>query len=184
MTPRSAPVNNGCYFSGEVTIFSEFGFTGSIISDNLIEGGAAGISMTNFDHGGRLSICQGNLVRNLAERSVANPEVLPYGIAVEADAVVDGNVVEAVPGTGIKVGWGPYLRDVLVSDNLVRDCHLGIVVSLAPGAGHARVAGKMIAGGKHALVGAEWDDIVSTDLLADAERFPHIVVTDNSVIGL
>ena len=98
---------NYCLDSGEVSIFSEFGFSGSIISNNLIDGGAAGISMTNFDHGGRLSVCQGNIVGNLAERSLTNPDTVPYGIAAEADAAVTGNIVEQVPGAGIVVGWDP-----------------------------------------------------------------------------
>jgi uncharacterized secreted repeat protein (TIGR03808 family) len=180
-TNNSQVRGNYCVDSGEVSIFSEFGFSGSIISNNVIEGGAAGISMTNFDHGGRLSICQGNIVRNLAERSLTNPDTVPYGIAAEADAVVTGNIVEAVPGTGIGVGWGPYLRDVLVSDNMVRDCELGIVVSLAPGAGHAQISGNVVSGSRqHAIAGAHWRDIVSPDLPAEAHKFPHISVEGNS----
>lgn len=181
-TNNSRVTGNYCGDSGEVSIFSEFGFSGSIIGNNLIDGGAAGISMTNFDQDGRLSICQGNIVRNLAERSLTNPDIVPFGISAEADAVVTGNIVEAVPGTGIVVGWGPYLRDVLVSDNLVRDCTLGITVSVAPDAGHARISGNIISGSRqHAIVGAQWDDIVSTDLPADAARFPNIAIEGNSV---
>ena len=173
---------NHCANSGEVSIFSEFGFSGSIISDNLVEGGAAGISMTNFDHNGRLSVCKGNIVRNLAPRSLTNPDVTPYGIAAEADAAVVGNIVEAVPGTGIVVGWGPYLRDVLVSDNLVRDCDVGIAVSVVVGAGHARINGNVVAGSRqHAIVGAEWQDIVTTNLTADAGRYASVAIEGNSI---
>lgn len=174
---------NYCLDSGEVSIFSEFGFSGSIISNNLIDGGAAGISMTNFDHGGRLSVCQGNIVRNLAERSLTNPDTVPYGIAAEADAAVTGNIVEQVPGAGIVVGWGPYLRDVLVNDNLVRDCAVGIKVSVAPGAGHARVSGNIVSGSReHGFVGVQWDDIVSTNLSADSHGFPNIAIEGNSIV--
>lgn len=175
--------DNYCYDSGEVSIFSEFGFSGSIIRNNFIEGGAAGISMTNFDHGGQRAICQGNIVRNLKDRSLTNPDTVPYGIAAEADAVLTGNIVEAVPGAGIQVGWGPYLRDVLVSNNLVRDCALGIVVSVAPGAGHALVSGNIVsASRRHAIVGARWDEIVSTDLPADAGAYANIRVEGNSTL--
>jgi uncharacterized secreted repeat protein (TIGR03808 family) len=182
-TNNTRVAGNHCHDSGEVAIFSEFEFSGSIISNNVIEGGAAGISMTNFDHGGRLSVCQGNVVRNLAERSRTNADTVPYGIAAEADAAVTGNIVEAVPGTGISVGWGPYLRDVLVNDNLVRDCTLGIVVSVAPGAGHAHISGNVVSGSrKHAIVGAQWADVVSTDLPADSGRFPNIAIEGNSIV--
>lgn len=174
---------NFCLDSGEVSIFSEFGFSGSIISNNVVEGGAAGISMTNFDQGGRQSICQGNIVRNLATRSLTNPDTIPFGIAAEADAVVTGNIVESVPGTGISVGWGPYLRDVLVSDNLVRDCTLGIVVSVAPDAGYARISGNIVSASRqHGIVGAQWQDIVSADLPADAGNYPGIDVEGNRVL--
>ena len=72
---------------------------GVTVCNGAIEGGAAGISMTNFDRNGRLSICKGNIVRNLAKGSLTNPGVVPYGIAAEADAAIVGNIVEAVPGT-------------------------------------------------------------------------------------
>ncbi len=176
-------IGNHCENSGEVTIFSEFGFSGSIISNNLIEGGAAGISMTNFDHGGRLSVCNGNIVRNIAPRSLTNPDTVPYGIAAEADAAVVGNVIEAVPGTGIVVGWGPYLRDVLVNDNLVRDCDIGIAVSVAEGAGSARISGNLVSGSlQHAIVGAQWDKIVATDLADKAAEFDTLTVEGNTVL--
>lgn len=174
---------NRCFDSGEVSIFSEFGFSGSIISGNLIDGGAAGISMTNYDQGGRLSVCQGNIVRNLAERSLTNPDTVPYGIAAEADAAVTGNVVEAVPGTGISVGWGPYLRDVLVNDNVMRDCVRGIVVSVAPGAGAAQISDNMVSGSReYGIIGSQWDEIVSTDLEADSASFPNVTIEGNSVV--
>lgn len=182
-TNNTLVTGNYCHDSGEVTIFSEFGFSGSVISNNLIEGGAAGISMTNFDHGGRLSVCQGNIVRNIAERSRTNPDTVPYGIAAEADAAVAGNIIEAVPGTGIAVGWGPHLRDVLVNENLVRNCILGIVVSIAPGAGHASIRGNTVSGSRsHAIVGARWDDIVVVDLPAKSGDFPQISVEGNSIV--
>lgn len=174
---------NRCFDSGEVSIFSEFGFSGSIIIGNLVDGGAAGISMTNYDHGGRLSVCQGNIVRNIAERSLTNPDTVPYGIAAEADAAVTGNIVEAVPGAGISVGWGPYLRDVLVSGNLVRDCSRGIVVSVAPGAGHAHVSDNTVSGSRdYAIIASQWDEIVSTDLAADAASFPNVTIEGNSIV--
>lgn len=182
-TNNTRVMGNFCQDSGEVSIFSEFGFSGSIISNNLIEGGAAGISMTNFDQGGRMSVCQGNIVRNLAKGSPTNPDVVPYGIAAEADATVTGNIVETVSGSGIIVGWGPYLRDVLVNDNLVRDCTVGIRVSVAPGAGHARISGNIVSGSReHAIIAARWDEIVSTNLTVDSASFPNLAIMGNSIV--
>lgn len=174
-------IGNHCAKSGEVTIFSEFGFSGSIISGNLVEGGAAGISMTNFDHEGRLSICQGNIIRNLTAGSLTNPDVVPYGIAAEADAAIVGNVVEGVPGTGIIAGWGPYLRNVLVNNNLIRDCELGISVSVAAGAGHSRISGNVVSNYRqHAIVGTRWREIVATDLAA--ANYANVAIEANSIL--
>ncbi|HCO54947.1 MAG TPA: TIGR03808 family TAT-translocated repetitive protein, partial [Pelagibacterium sp.] len=141
-------------------------FTGSVIANNIIDGAAAGISMTNFNDGGRLAVCTGNIVRNLYQASETNPDLdTPYGIAAEADAIISDNVIENVPGTGITAGWGPYLRDVTISGNLVRDIDTGIVVSVAEGAGAASVTGNTIIGARqNGIVGSAWWDLISSDL--------------------
>lgn len=173
---------NSCINSGECAIFSEFGFSGSIIANNIVDGAATGISMTNYDTGGRLAVCTGNIVRNITARSEVNPDTRPIGIFAEADAAVTGNVVESVPGIGIGAGWGPYLRNVLVSNNVIRDVEAGIVVSLAPGAGSARVSGNMISEARRsAIAGAAWNDVLSTDLQADASKFPQVSVEGNTI---
>ncbi|WP_157970042.1 TIGR03808 family TAT-translocated repetitive protein [Pelagibacterium sediminicola] len=181
-TNNTRVTGNHCADSDEVSIYSEFGFSGSIISDNVIERGAAGISITNFDHGGRLCVCSGNIVRDMKADSPTNPDVVPYGIAAEADAVVTGNVVDGVPGTGIVIGWGPYLRDVIVSENLVRGCDVGIAVSVVPDAGHARISGNLVSGSRHhAIVGTQWREIVTADLTINTENYGNIAVRDNSI---
>ncbi|WP_404405595.1 TIGR03808 family TAT-translocated repetitive protein [Pelagibacterium halotolerans] len=173
---------NTCLKSGEVAIFSEFGFSGSVIANNIVDGAAAGISMTNFNDGGRLATCTGNIVRNIAERSEVNPDTDPYGIAAEADAVISGNVVDSVPGIGIAAGWGPYLRDVTVTGNLVRDADIGILVSVAEDAGAAAVTNNTIAGARRAAIAASrWDEVATTDLAADAGDYPQLTVAGNSV---
>ncbi len=174
---------NQCINSSEVAIFSEFAFSGSIISNNIIDGAARGISMTNFNDGGRLAVCSGNIVRNIMAFSPTNPRTRPIGIFAEADAAVSGNVVENVPGIGISAGWGPFLRNVLVSGNVVRKTLVGIGVSVAKGAGPAKISNNLIADAEHAaLAGLAWRDIISTDLVADAQRFPHILLSNNSVV--
>ena len=174
---------NTCRNSGEVAIFSEFSFSGSLISDNIVDGAAGGISVTNFNENGRLAVVSGNLVRNIQPGSSVNPDTTPFGIAAEADAAVTGNVVENVPGVGIAAGWGPYLRDVLVADNLVRTVRVGIAVSVAEGAGSAQVSGNMVSGAtRAAIVGSAWRDIVSADLAADIARFPALSVSSNRIV--
>lgn len=174
---------NTCLNSGEVAIFSEFTFSGSVISSNIVDNAAAGISMTNFNEDGRLATCTGNIVRNITPSSAVNPDTVPYGIAAEADAIVTGNAVDNVPGVGILAGWGPYLRDVTITGNLVRSCEVGISASVADGAGAAVISGNTIsASGAHAMVASRWWDIATTDLAAEAERFPQLKVRDNTVL--
>jgi uncharacterized secreted repeat protein (TIGR03808 family) len=173
---------NHCLDSSEVAIFSEFAFSGSVIADNIIDGAAQGISMTNFDSNGRLATCTGNIVRNILPASPTNPDTVPVGISAEADAVIANNVVEAVPGVGIAAGWGPYLRDVSVTGNVARDCDIGIGVSVAPGAGAAMISDNLVSGARRAgIAGLEWDRLVSTDLQADAAKFSNVMVDGNRV---
>lgn len=183
-TNNTQITGNMCFESREVAIFSEFAFTGSIIANNIVDGAASGISMTNYNDGGRLASCTGNIVRNLYTHSQTNPDLTsPYGIAAEADAIVANNVVENVPGTGIMAGWGPYLRDVTVSGNLVREVDNGIVVSVAQGAGAATVVGNTVVDARdYAIVGTAWWDVMASDLAAEAADYPQVTVRDNRVL--
>lgn len=183
-TNNTQIVGNTCLDCREVAVFSEFAFTGSIIAGNIIDRAAAGISMTNYNDGGRLAACTGNIVRNLHPGSETNPDLdTPYGIAAEADAVISGNLIENVPGTGISAGWGPYLRAVTITGNLVREVDYGVVVSVAQGAGSAAIHGNTIADARlGALVGGAWWDVVSADLAADAGRFPQISIGENTIL--
>ena len=83
---------------------SEFGFEGAVIANNTVDGAALGVSVTNFNEGGRLAVVQGNLVRNLKPKRPAGTDPndgAGIGISVEADASVTGNVVEHAPTAGI-----------------------------------------------------------------------------------
>ncbi|MBI4922279.1 MAG: TIGR03808 family TAT-translocated repetitive protein [Devosia nanyangense] len=174
---------NTCLDSGEVAIFSEFGFSGSVIADNIVDGAATGISITNLDSGGHLATCTGNIVRNITAASAVNPDTRPVGIYAEADTVVANNTIEGVPGIGIVAGYGPYVRNVIVSDNVIIGVETGIGVSVVQeqSPGPVRVSGNIIGkGAAHAIVGMEWENIVSTDLAADAGRYPNVTVSGNT----
>ncbi len=173
---------NTCLNSGEVAIFSEFAFSGSIVADNIIDGAATGIDITNLDSGGYLASCTGNIVRNIFAASPVNPDTRPVGIYAEADTVVANNVIENVPGVGIAAGYGPFLRNVLVSDNVLTGTDIGIGVSVVddPQRGSVRVSGNMIAAPRlHGIAGLEWEKVVSDDLARDAGKYPGVTVTDN-----
>jgi uncharacterized secreted repeat protein (TIGR03808 family) len=174
---------NVCRNSGEVAIFSEFAFSGSVIADNLIDGAAAGISMTNLDSGGHLASCTGNIVRNIAPRSEVNPDVVPYGIAAEADAVISGNIVDTVPGIGIAAGYGPFLRNVVISSNVVRHTRIGIGVSIAEGAGAVHIADNLVAAAETPIAGLAWDRIVEPDLTVKSNAFPNVTASNNRIVA-
>ena len=55
-----------------------------------------------------------------------------------------GNVIEAAPTFGIGLGWGPYLRNVIASNNIIRDAGEGIAVSVVKGAGSTSITGNII----------------------------------------
>jgi uncharacterized secreted repeat protein (TIGR03808 family) len=103
----------------EVALYSEFSFEGAVIANNTVDGAALGVSVCNFNEGGRIAVVQGNIIRNLLPKR-------PIGTAPDDDAGI-GIYVERYFGHrqrdrertsfGIIAGWGKYLRDVVISGN-------------------------------------------------------------------
>jgi uncharacterized secreted repeat protein (TIGR03808 family) len=170
---------------GEVAIYSEFGFEGAIIANNTVDGAALGIVACNFNEGGRLAVVQGNMIRNLKPKrpaGTAPDDAGGIGIAVEADASVTGNVIENAPVAGIMVGWGAFMRDVSVTGNVVRDCRLGISVSVVNGAGTAVITGNLISGSpRGAIVGMDHAKAVTGDLSEAPTRYANLQISGNRV---
>lgn len=147
-------IANSCARLGEVALYAEFGFDGAIIANNLVDRAAAGISITNFkDHGGRLAIAQGNLIRNMSFKKDSKDK-RGFGISVEADAIVSGNVIENAPDIGIGVGWGASLRDVTVTGNVIRKARIGIGISVDPKAGYGLITNNMISSASEGAIRA------------------------------
>lgn len=158
---------NQCLRSGETAIYSEFSFEGAVIASNVVDGAAIGISVANFNEGGRMAVCNGNIVRNLVDAAPYEAfEAVGFGIgiSVEADATVTGNVIERAPRFGIMLGWGPFLRDVVATGNVIREAGEGIAVSVAEGAGSAVVANNVVSGARRAVVGYRWAEAATGDL--------------------
>ncbi|MGH6748909.1 MAG: TIGR03808 family TAT-translocated repetitive protein [Methyloceanibacter sp.] len=172
-------IGNSCARLGEVALYAEFAFEGAVISNNIVDDAAMGISVTNFNEGGRLAVVQGNLIRNIFFRKDADSRGV--GIAVEADSVVSGNVIEAAPGYGIMIGWGRYLRDVSVTGNLIRNAHIGIGVSTDILAGTALITDNLITGAKDGAIRAmNGPTPTGPDLAtASAEAYRNLVVSSN-----
>ncbi|MCB1443484.1 MAG: TIGR03808 family TAT-translocated repetitive protein [Methyloceanibacter sp.] len=172
-------IANSCARLGEVALYAEFGFEGAVIANNIVDTAATGISVTNFNEGGRLAVVQGNLIRNLFLRKTG--EARGNGISVEADTTVSGNVVEGAPAYGIIVGWGDYLRDVAVTGNVIRKSHIGIGVAVGTGAGTALVTDNLIDGARDGAIRAmKGPAPLGPDLaLESAEPFRNLAVYAN-----
>ena len=139
-------IGNSCSRLGEVAIYAEFGFEGALIANNLVDTAATGITVTNFNNGGRLAVVQGNLVRNLFRREHEPVDKRGHGITVEADTALTGNVVERASTAGIVIGWQHWMREVVATSNLVRASRVGILVSNDPGAGACLLSNNMVSG--------------------------------------
>jgi uncharacterized secreted repeat protein (TIGR03808 family) len=176
---------NHCTGSGETAIYAEFAFDGAMIAGNLLDGAANGISVVNFNEGGRLATVSGNIVRNLKPVGpyVLEGAIFGIGISVEADTAITGNVVENAPYSGLALGFGPYLRNVVATGNIIRQAAVGCSVSVAEGAGSALVANNIFQEIAHgAIVGYRWNERATEDLaVAGAEAFSHLMIKDNRV---
>lgn len=175
-------IANSCARLGEVAIYAEFGFEGAVIANNIVDTAATGISVTNFNEGGRLAIVQGNLIRNLFRRETEPEDKRGEGITIEADTLVSGNVIENAPTCGILVGWGAYMRDCVVTQNIVRASRTGIMISSDPATGTALVSGNLITGAKDGAIRMmTLGKAIGADLAhADAALPPRITISGNA----
>jgi uncharacterized secreted repeat protein (TIGR03808 family) len=172
---------NHCQRIGEVALYAEFGFTGVLIANNIVEGAASGVSVTNFNEGGRLAVVQGNLIRNLVRREREPRDKRGEGIAVEADALVTGNTIENAATCGILIGWGQHMRDVSATGNLIRGCRIGILISSDAAAGSALVAQNLISGASDGAIRAhDRGRAFGPDLAKSAATIGRVTISGNS----
>lgn len=168
--------------SGEVALYVEFAFEGAVVANNIVEDAAFGIAFANLqEYGGRLGICSGNLVRNIRTwiySEKGRPEGTGIGIGVEADIAVTGNVIEDAARIGLALGWGPYMRDITATGNVVRNSDTGISVSVVEGAGPALIANNLVTGARSGdIVGMRWSEVATGDLAKDgAAAYPHLTL--------
>ncbi len=166
----------------DMGLYVEFAWAGAVVANNLIDGGNGGITMTNLEkYDGHLGSCSGNVVRNV-RAGPTYPDGNPGprgGISAEAEVAISGNVIEEADW-GLHLGWGPYLRDVSATGNVIRRTDIGIAVSVAEGAGPATIADNMIAdAAKGAILGMRWADIATGELVDGAKDYPALTITGN-----
>jgi uncharacterized secreted repeat protein (TIGR03808 family) len=179
-------IGNNCLRSGETGIYAEFAFEGAIIANNVVDGAANGISVVNFNEGGRLSTVSGNIVRNLKAQGPYPAEGLGFGngINVEADSAVTGNTIENVPNIAITMGFGPYMRNLVVSNNVIGKAGQGIGVSVVEGVGKAVITGNVFDKiKKGAIFGHEWAKVVTGDMAKHGNQgFDNLTVERNEAL--
>jgi uncharacterized secreted repeat protein (TIGR03808 family) len=173
--------SNNCFDIGETALYVEFAFQGAVVASNIVDGASAGVSVTNFDQGGRLASVTGNTLRNLVRPAPqGGVENFGVGIHVEADTVVSGNAVDNANFAGLTLGYGVGLSNVLATGNALSDCGYGIAVSVAPGAGGATIRDNRISRVRRgAIVGMAWEKIAASDLVAEATKYPLLTIAGN-----
>jgi uncharacterized secreted repeat protein (TIGR03808 family) len=176
-------VGNTVHAAGETALYSEFAFETAIVANNIVDGAQIGVSIANFNEGGRLAMVQGNILRNIAAtlRNTAPDDFYGVGIYAEADTVVSANVVENAETAAIALGWGSFLRNVAVTGNVVRKAGIGVAVSVVPGAGATLIATNVLAQcSRGAIVGMDHARPVTGDLARDGGKLhAHLSIADN-----
>lgn len=174
-------IGNNISRTGEKAIYSEFSFEGMVIANNVVEDTAFGISITNFDVGGRLAVCSGNLVRNVRRGKTVSADVA-WGISADADTVVSNNVVENVDDAAINLGWSGMCRNLVAQGNIVRNCDRGIAFSTTVGSGKVMITGNMIDGARIAAIqGMDYFNPSTDDLAVAGNKVPAQVMVSNNM---
>jgi len=142
--------------SGETAIYVESANETTTLHEasvvgNTIDDAGSGIAIVNYDRGGRLAMCSGNLLRGITRKTVAAGQSTQYltsgiGVIAEADAAISGNIIEQAATIGIMLGTNGYARDLLCTDNLIRSTPIGIGFSKESGAGQIFIASNMVSG--------------------------------------
>ena len=92
-------------------------------------------------------------------------------------------MVENAPLYGVKLGWGPYMRNVVATGNVVRKAGTGIAVTVVEGAGSAVISDNVISETrKGAIVGYRRSDAVTADMALEGNAgYAHLTVERNHV---
>ncbi|MFB2605742.1 TIGR03808 family TAT-translocated repetitive protein, partial [Rhizobium phaseoli] len=100
----------------------------------------------------------------------------------EADTLVSANVIEGAPRWGLQIGWGAYLRNVVVSGNVVRKAPVGCAVSVADGAGTAVITDNVFQETRDgAVLGFAWEKKVSGELADGGSPYAQLTIERNRV---
>jgi uncharacterized secreted repeat protein (TIGR03808 family) len=167
-------IANNISRTAEVGIYVEFGFDGAVVASNLLEDVGFGISVTNYNEGGRLAVVNGNIIRK-ARGSNTEGVKAGGGIFAEADTMISNNVIEGARDIGIALGWGANCRNLSAVYNIIRNAPVGITVSVTEGARNVRLAGNQFDQVEKLMQGRDYD-VVKTGDLSKEKPPAHIVI--------
>jgi putative cofactor-binding repeat protein len=98
-------IGNSCARFGEVALYAEFTFQGAVIANNIVDKAAMGISVTNFNEGGRLAVVQGNLISNVFFRKDVDARGIGIGVSVDSaagKALITDNLISGAKDGAIR----------------------------------------------------------------------------------
>ncbi len=175
-------IGNSISRAGETALYVEFSFDGAVVANNIIEDIAFGISVTNFDVGGRLALVTGNIIRNAKRGTTINARV-GHGIHAEADTLVSNNVIEDIESFAINLGWGTYARNLTAQGNIIRNCAKGITFSATEGAGKVLISGNMIQNASLAAIqGMDGETAATEDLMLQGAVVSANATLSNNIV--
>jgi putative cofactor-binding repeat protein len=80
----------------------------------------------------------------------------------------------------MQLGWGPYLRNLVVSGNIVRKARVGMRVSVVEAAGTAVISGNVLQDvNEGAILGYRWAERSTGELIEDDGGFGHLTIAGN-----
>jgi len=140
--------------------------------------------VANFNRNGRMAVCANNLIRNIHDKPPYEDDdhLFGDGISVEAETTVTGNVIENTVKFGMMLGWGEYLRNVVVTSNVIRSSEIGIYVTVVDKTGPVVISQNIFADTpKGSVVGFRWKEAVTGDLALDSSGFPGLRIDRNTM---
>jgi uncharacterized secreted repeat protein (TIGR03808 family) len=175
-------LGNSISRAGETALYVEFAYQGAVVANNILDDVAFGITIANYDQGGRLAVVSGNLVRNAKQGTTVNAGP-GHGIHADADTVVSNNVLENIESYAINLGWGKYCRNLTAQGNIIRNCQRGISFSTSEGAGKVLIVGNMIEGASLAAIqGMDYMESTTPDLSVAGAAAPANATINNNVV--
>jgi hypothetical protein len=96
--------------------------------------------------------------------------------------IVANNMIDVAKNYGIRLGWGPYGRNLQANNNTIMGCSRGIEFSLAAPGPYIMTNNIITGATLGAIVGMDHREPVTGDLAAEGAKLPpHTNIAGNMV---